>query len=111
MRILLIEDSQILTVLLKHEAKTLKTNLVCVDSFVDAINELKNNFFNVIILDNHLEKENLCGTDIAKTLKEHSSAKIILSSADNCIVSNKWIDEIIPKVHLKLIDIIKIKGE
>lgn len=107
MRILLIEDSQILAMLLKHEAETLKINLVCVDSFVEAINQLKNNFFNIIILDNNLEKEALRGTDIAKILRKHSLAKIILSSADSHIISNEWIDEVIPKIHLKLIDIIK----
>jgi hypothetical protein len=56
LKILLIEDSQILTMLLKHQAKILGVNLTCVDNFVDAIIELKNNIFSFIILDNFLEK-------------------------------------------------------
>ncbi len=108
-KILLIEDSEILTMLLKHQAKTLKVDLTCVDNFAHAIEHLKNNVFDLIILDNQLEKENLKGGEIAKTLKEYSQAKIILSSADECIISNEWIDEVIPKSQLQLINVINFK--
>jgi DNA-binding response OmpR family regulator len=95
--------------LLKHQAKTLNVDLTCVDNFNDAIEHLKNNVFDFIILDNQLEKENLKGGEIAKTLKEHSQAKIILSSADDCIISNEWIDEVIPKSQLQLVNVINLK--
>jgi CheY-like chemotaxis protein len=95
--------------LLKHQAKTLNVDLTCVDNFAHAIEHLKNNVFDLIILDNQLEKENLKGGEIAKTLKEHSQAKIILSSADECIISNEWIDEVIPKSQLQLINVINLK--
>ena len=109
LKILLIEDSEILTMLLKHQAKILKDNLTCVDNFVDAIIELKNNIFSFIILDNFLEKENIKGVDKAETLKNYSQAKIILSSADSCIIKNKWIDKVIPKSQLELINVINLK--
>lgn len=104
MKILLIEDSEILTMLLKHQAKILEVDLTCVDNFVDAIEHLKNNVFDFIILDNHLEKENINGVDKAKELKTYSQAKIILSSADSCIIKNEWIDEVIPKSQLQLVN-------
>jgi DNA-binding response OmpR family regulator len=88
LKVLLIEDSEILTILLKHQAKILEVDLICVDNFGDAIIELKNNVFSFIILDNFLEKENIKGVDKAKILKSYSQAKIILSSADDCIISN-----------------------
>ena len=111
MKILLIEDSEILTMLLKHQAKILGVDLICVDNFADAIIELKNNVFSFIILDNQLEKENLKGGEIAKTLKEYSQAKIILSSADDCIISNEWIDEVIPKSQLELVYVINLNNK
>jgi hypothetical protein len=95
--------------LLKHQAKILKVNLTCVDNFVDAIIELKNNIFSFIILDNFLEKEDIRGIDKAETLKGYSQAKIILSSADSCIIKNKWIDEVIPKSQLELVNVINLK--
>ncbi len=109
LKILLIEDSEILTLLLKHQAKILDVNLTCVDNFVDAIIELKNNIFSFIILDNFLEKENIKGVDKAETLKGYSQAKIILSSADSCIIKNEWIDEVIPKSQLELVNVINLK--
>ena len=109
LKILLIEDSEILTLLLKHQAKRLEVDLTCVDNFVDAIEHLKNNVFDFIILDNHLEKENINGVDKAKELKTYSQAKIILSSADSCIISNEWIDEVIPKSQLELVNVINLK--
>ncbi len=109
LKILLIEDSEILTMLLKHQAKILDVNLTCVDNFVDAIIELKNNIFSFIILDNFLEKEDIKGDDKAETLKSYSQAKIILSSADSCIIKNKWIDEVIPKSQLELVNVINFK--
>jgi CheY-like chemotaxis protein len=109
LKILLIEDSEILTMLLKHQAKILQVNLTCVDNFADAIIELKNNIFSFIILDNFLEKENIKGADKAETLKGYSRAKIILSSADSCIIKNKWIDEVIPKSQLELVNVINLK--
>ena len=108
MKILLIEDSEILTMLLKHQAKILDVNLTCVDNFVDAINHLKNNSFDFIILDNYLEKEEIKGVDKAETLKSYSQAKIILSSADDCIIDNEWIDEVIPKSQLELVNVINL---
>jgi DNA-binding response OmpR family regulator len=109
MKILLIEDSEILTMLLKHQAKILDVDLTCVDNFADAIEHLKNNVFDFIILDNHLEKENINGVDKAKELKTYSPAKIILSSADSCIIKNQWIDEVIPKSQLQLVNVINLK--
>jgi CheY-like chemotaxis protein len=109
LKILLIEDSEILTMLLKHQAKKLEVDLICVDNFADAIEHLRNSVFDLIILDNQLEKENLKGGEIAKTLKEYSKqAKIILSSADECIISNEWIDEVIPKSQLQLVNVINL---
>ena len=72
LKILLIEDSEILTMLLKHQAKILQVDLTCVDNFNDAIIELKNNIFSFIILDNFLEKEDIKGVDKAETLKGYS---------------------------------------
>ena len=109
MKILLIEDSEILTMLLKHQAKLLDVDLTCVDNFDDAIIELKNNVFSFIILDNFLEKEDIKGVDKAETLKNYSQSKIILSSADSCIIKNKWIDEVIPKSQLELVNVINLK--
>ena len=109
LKILLIEDSEILTMLLKHQAKILKVNLTCVDNFVDAIIELKNNIFSFIILDNFLEKEDIKGVDKAEILKSYSQAKIILSSADSCIIKNEWIDEVILKSQLELVNVINLK--
>jgi response regulator of citrate/malate metabolism len=94
--------------LLKHQAKILDVNLTCVDNFVDAINHLKNNSFDFIILDNYLEKEEIKGVDKAETLKSYSQAKIILSSADDCIIDNEWIDEVIPKSQLELVNVINL---
>lgn len=98
MNILIIEDCQFMTFIWKHQAKEAGHITTCVEYKHEALELLRNNNYDLIILDNNLNGE--LGLDIAKEIKDITKAKIILSSADDDLVGNEFIDDVICKKQL-----------
>ena len=98
MVILIIEDCRFMTFIWKHQAKEAGHITTCVEFKHEALELLRNNVYDLIILDNNLNGE--LGVDIAKEIKNITKTKIILSSADDDIVGNEFIDDVICKKQL-----------
>lgn len=98
MNILIIEDCRFMTFIWKHQAKEAGHITTCVEFKHEAIELLKNNVYDLIILDNNLNGE--LGLEIAKDIKKITETKIILSSADDDLVGNEFIDDVISKKQL-----------
>ena len=98
MKILIIEDCRFITYIWKLQAKEAGHITTCVEFKHEAIELLKNNVYDLIILDNNLNGE--LGLDIAKEIKDITKTKIILSSADDDLVGNEFIDDVISKKQL-----------
>lgn len=87
-----------MTFIWKHQAKEAGHITTCVEFKREAIELLRNNVYDLIILDNNLNGE--LGTEIAKEIKNITKTKIILSSADDDLVGNEFIDDVICKKQL-----------
>ena len=98
MNILIIEDCPIMSLVWKHQAKDTKHILTFVEFKDEALELLRSNEYDLIILDNNLHGE--LGTEIAKEIKGITKTKIILSSADDDLVGNEFIDDVISKRQL-----------
>ena len=98
MNILIIEDCRFMTFIWKHQAKEAGHITTCVEFKHEALELLRNNVYDLIILDNNLNGE--LGLEIAKEIKDITKTKIILSSADDDIVGNEFIDDVICKKQL-----------
>lgn len=97
MNILIIEDCRVMTFLWKLQAKEAGHITTSCEYKHEALELLKNNNYDLIILDNNLNGE--LGTEIAKDIKDITKTKIILSSADE-VVGNEFIDDVISKKQL-----------
>ena len=102
MNILIIEDCRIMTFVWKLQAKEAGHITTCVEYKQEALELLRSNEYDLIILDNNLSGE--LGTEIAKEIKDITKTKIILSSADE-VVGNEFIDDVISKRQLNLKDL------
>jgi len=98
MNILIIEDCRFMTFVWKHQAKEAGHITTCVEFKHEALELLRSNNYDLIILDNNLNGE--LGLDIAKEIKDITKTKIILSSADDDLVGNEFIDDVIGKKQL-----------
>jgi DNA-binding response OmpR family regulator len=98
MNILIIEDCRIMTFVWKLQAKEAGHITICCEYKQEALELLRNNVYDLIILDNNLNGE--LGTDIAKDIKDITNTRIILSSADDDLVGNEFIDDVISKKQL-----------
>ena len=87
-----------MTFVWKHQAKEAGHITTCVEFKHEALELLRSNNYELIILDNNLNGE--LGVDIAKEIKNITKTKIILSSADDDIVGNEFIDDVICKKQL-----------
>jgi DNA-binding response OmpR family regulator len=105
MVILIIEDCRVMTFLWKLQAKEAGHITTCVEYKHDALELLRSNVYDLIILDNNLNGE--LGTEIAKEIKDITKTKIILSSADDDLVGNEFIDDVISKKQLNFKDLCK----
>lgn len=103
MNILIIEDCPIMSLVWNHQAKDTGHTLTFVKFKDEALELLKSNNYDLIILDNNLHNE--LGTEIAKEIKDITKTKIILSSADDNLVGNEFIDDVIGKRQLNLKDL------
>lgn len=103
MVILIIEDCRVMTFLWKLQAKEAGHTITCVEFKHEALELLRNNNYDLIILDNNLNGE--LGLDIAKEIKDITKTKIILSSADDDLVGNEFIDDVICKKQLNFKDL------
>ena len=81
----------------KHQAKDTRHILTFVEFKHEALELLRNNVYDLIILDNNLNGDS--GLLIAKEIKDITKTKIILSSADE-VVGNEFIDDVISKRQL-----------
>ena len=99
MNILRIEDCRIMTFIWKLQAKEAGHITTCCEYKHEALELLRNNVYDLIILDNNLHGE--LGTEIAKEIKDITKTRIILSSADE-VVGNEFIDDVIGKRQLNL---------
>ena len=79
MNILIIEDCRIMTFLWKLQAKEAGHITTCCEYKHEALELLRSNVYDLIILDNNLNGE--LGLEIAKDIKHITKTKIILSSA------------------------------
>jgi len=102
MVILIIEDCRIMTFLWKLQAKEAGHITTCCEYKHEALELLRSNVYDLIILDNNLHGE--LGLEIAKEIKGMTKTKIILSSADE-VVGNEFIDDVISKRQLNLKDL------
>ena len=102
MNILIIEDCRIMTFIWKLQAKEAGHTTTCCEYKHEALELLRSNNYDLIILDNNLHGE--LGTEIAKDIKKITKTKIILSSADE-VVGNEFIDDVIGKRQLNLKDL------
>ena len=102
MNILIIEDCKIMSLVWKHQAKDTRHTLTFVEFKDEALELLRSNEYDLIILDNNLHGE--LGLEIAKEIKGITKTKIILSSADE-VVGNEFIDDVIGKRQLNLKDL------
>jgi len=102
MVILIIEDCRIMTFLWKLQAKEAGHITTCCEYKHEALELLRSNVYDLIILDNNLNGE--LGLEIAKEIKGMTKTKIILSSADE-VVGNEFIDDVISKRQLNLKDL------
>ena len=98
MNILIIEDCRIMTFLWKLQAKEAGHITTCCEYKHEALKLLRSNVYDLIILDNNLNGE--LGLEIAKDIKDITKTKIILSSADDDLVGNEFIDDVISKKQL-----------
>ena len=98
MNILIIEDCRIMSLVWKHQAKDTGHILTFVEFKDEALELLKSNNYNLIILDNNLNGDS--GLEIAKEIKHITNTRIILSSADDNLVGNEFIDDVISKKQL-----------
>ena len=103
MNILIIEDCRIMTFLWKLQAKEAGHITTCCEYKHEALELLRSNEYDLIILDNNLNGE--LGLEIAKEIKDITKTKIILSSADDDLVGNEFIDDVISKKQLNLKDL------
>ena len=103
MNILIIEDCRIMTFLWKLQAKEAGHKTTCCEYKHDALELLRSNNYDLIILDNNLNGE--LGTEIAKEIKDITNTRIILSSADDDLVGNEFIDDVISKKQLNFKDL------
>ena len=87
-----------MTFIWKLQAKEAGHITTCTEFKHEALELLRNNVYDLIILDNNLNGE--MGLEIARDIKEITKTKIILSSADDELVGNEFIDEVIPKIKL-----------
>lgn len=98
MNILIIEDCRVMTFIWKLQAKEAGHITTCVEYKHEALELLKNNNYDLIILDNNLNGDS--GLLIAKDIKDITKTRIILSSADDDLVGNEFIDDVISKKQL-----------
>ena len=105
MNILIIEDCRIMTFLWKLQAKEAGHITTCCEYKHEALELLRSNNYDLIILDNNLNGE--LGTEIAKDIKDITNTRIILSSADDDLVGNEFIDDVIGKKQLNFKDLCK----
>ena len=98
MNILIIEDCRFMTFIWKYQAKEAGHITTCVEFKNEALELLRNNNYDLIILDNNLNGE--LGVEIAKEIKDITKTKIILSSADDDLIGNEFIDDVICKKQL-----------
>ena len=103
MNILIIEDCRIMTFLWKLQAKEAGHITICCEYKHEALELLRSNEYDLIILDNNLNGE--LGLEIAKEIKDITKTKIILSSADDGLVGNEFIDDVISKKQLNFKDL------
>ena len=103
MVILIIEDCRIMTFLWKLQAKEAGHITTCCEYKHEALELLRSNEYDLIILDNNLNGE--LGLEIAKEIKDITKTKIILSSADDNLVGNEFIDDVIGKKQLNFKDL------
>ena len=103
MNILIIEDCRVMTFVWKLQAKEAGHITTCCEYKHEALELLKNNNYDLIILDNNLNGE--LGLEIAKDIKDITNTRIILSSADDNLVGNEFIDDVISKKQLNLKDL------
>ena len=103
MVILIIEDCPIMSLVWKHQAKDTGHTLTFVEFKHEALELLKNNVYDLIILDNNLNGDS--GLLIAKDIKDITNTRIILSSADDNLVGNEFIDDVIGKKQLNFKDL------
>ena len=103
MNILIIEDCPIMSLVWKHQAKDTGHILTFVEFKDEALELLRSNEYDLIILDNNLNGE--LGLEIAKEIKDITKTKIILSSADDDLVGNEFIDDVISKKQLNFKDL------
>lgn len=103
MVILIIEDCRIMTFLWKLQAKEAGHITTCCEYKHEALELLRSNEYDLIILDNNLNGE--LGTEIAKEIKDITKTKIILSSADDDLVGNEFIDDVISKKQFNFKDL------
>ena len=103
MNILIIEDCKIMSLVWKHQAKDTGHILTFVEYKHEALELLRNNNYDLIILDNNLNGDS--GLLIAKDIKDITKTKIILSSADDDLVGNEFIDDVISKKQLNFKDL------
>ena len=103
MNILIIEDCRIMTFIWKLQAKEAGHITTCCEYKHEALELLKNNVYDLIILDNNLNGDS--GLLIAKDIKDITNTRIILSSADDNLVGNEFIDDVISKKQLNLKDL------
>ena len=103
MNILIIEDCRIMTFLWKLQAKEAGHITICCEYKHEALELLRSNEYDLIILDNNLNGE--LGLEIAKEIKDITKTKIILSSADDDLVGNEFIDDVISKKQLNFKDL------
>jgi len=91
-----------MTFLWKLQAKEAGHITTCCEYKHEALELLRSNVYDLIILDNNLNGE--LGLEIAKEIKGMTKTKIILSSADE-VVGNEFIDDVISKRQLNLKDL------
>lgn len=103
MNILIIEDCRVMTFVWKLQAKEAGHITTCCEYKHEALELLKNNNYDLIILDNNLNGE--LGLEIAKDIKDITNTRIILSSADDNLVGNEFIDDVISKKQLNFKDL------
>ena len=103
MNILIIEDCPIMSLVWEHQAKDTRHILKFVEFKDEALELLRSNNYDLIILDNNLHGE--LGLEIAKEIKDITNTRIILSSADDDLVGNEFIDDVISKKQLNFKDL------
>ena len=103
MNILIIEDCKIMSLVWNYQAKDTGHILTFVEFKDEALELLRSNQYDLIILDNNLHGDS--GLLIAKEIKDITKTKIILSSADDNLVGNEFIDDVISKKQLNFKDL------